>query len=217
MTERRRRSVLGDLSWFQVLAGALAAMTSAWIASALGVAGTIIGAAIGSLVVTISSAFYQRGLDRGRTLIVRTEGGTVVETTAEPGETVAALDAVRDATGSQIRGAEVVDEPRGGVRWGVVALTTVLVLAVAGAAMGGYELLTGDSYGARSDNPRLGDPLGDGPTTSTEGPGDGTSPTPTEASSTPTPIPTDSTSPNPSPTPTAPDETVPPGDTTAGQ
>ena len=102
---RERSSVLGGLSWFQVLAGALAAMTSAWIASALGVAGTIVGAALGSLVVTITSSLYASTLDKGRTLIVQTDGGQVVETEAEPGHTAEALAAVRRATHEEVTGA----------------------------------------------------------------------------------------------------------------
>lgn len=205
MTKNDRRPFLG-LTWFQVIAGALAAMTSAWIASALGVAGTIIGAAVGSLVVTVSSAFYSTTLDRSRTLIVRTDNGTFVETAAEPGETAAALEEVREATRSPIRGAEVVETARARVHWRTVVVTTVVVLALAVGAMGTYELLTGKSYGAHTDNARIGNPFGG---TSSPKPGSDSSPTPdpvdsTTPTSTPsptvTPTPTESTSPTPTPT-----------------
>jgi len=205
MAKSGRRSFLG-LSGFQVIAGALAAMTSAWIASALGVAGTIIGAAVGSLVVTVSSAFYSTTLDRSRTLIVRTDSGTIVETTADPGETAAALEEVREATHSPIRGAEVLESGRARVHWKTVVVTTVVVLALAVAAMGAYELLTGKSYGAHTDNARIGNPFGgsSSPEPSSEPsptphPADSTTPTPSA-----TPTPTESTSPTPSPTETVP-------------
>lgn len=50
----------------QVVASALAATTAAVLASYLGVAGTIAGAALASVVVTIGSAFYRHQLDKTR-------------------------------------------------------------------------------------------------------------------------------------------------------
>jgi cell division septation protein DedD len=50
------------INWVQVLAGALAAMTSAVLLSTLGVAGTIIGAAVGSVAASVGSAMYGRGI-----------------------------------------------------------------------------------------------------------------------------------------------------------
>jgi hypothetical protein len=50
------------INWVQVLSGALAAMSSAVLLSTVGVAGTIIGAAIGSVVATVASALYSHYL-----------------------------------------------------------------------------------------------------------------------------------------------------------
>jgi hypothetical protein len=47
-----------ELNWVQSLAGALAAVTSAVLLSTVGVAGTLVGAALGSLAVTVGSAVY---------------------------------------------------------------------------------------------------------------------------------------------------------------
>lgn len=201
-TNETRRSFLAELSWFQVLAGVLAAMTSAWIASALGVAGTIIGAALGSLVVTISSAFYARTLDRGRTLVVQTDRGTVVEHDVAPGETVVAVAAAEEATGGTVQSTSEVDEQRS-VRWPLVAGTTVVVLVVALLAMGGYEKLSGSSYGTGGDNARITNPFGGAPApTATDDPSDSDEPsddtTPSPSASATTPVPTAS-----SPAPTA--------------
>lgn len=209
-SDDRRGSFLAELSWFQVVAGALAAMTAAWVASALGVGGTIVGAALGSLVVTISSAFYSRTLDRTRTLVVQTDSGTFVETEVEEGHTAEALAAVRDATHEEVRGAEVVDETRRTIRWKVVALTTVVVLAISGVAIGAYELATDRSYGVGGDNAKIGNPFGGGSSASeTPGTDDGTTTdepapdvtTPTPTATTPTP------SADPTPTPTTPTRT----------
>jgi hypothetical protein len=54
-----------EIDWIKAVAGALAAMVSAVLLSTLGAAGTLLGAAIGSLVVTISSALFTQGLNSG--------------------------------------------------------------------------------------------------------------------------------------------------------
>ncbi len=59
MTEQRDRV---DINWVQVSASALAAVSSAVLLSTVGVAGTIIGAAIGSLFATAGSAIYSHYL-----------------------------------------------------------------------------------------------------------------------------------------------------------
>jgi hypothetical protein len=201
-----RRGFLSEISWFQVAASALAAVTAAWIASRLGVAGTLIGAALGSFVVTISTAFYGRTLDKGKTLIVQTASGTTVERTVQDGEIAETFREVADEEGSPVLGAEVVDEPRR-LHWKTIAATTVLVLAIAIGAMGAYEIVTDRSFGD-SDNPRIGNPLrgGQGGSSDDE-PGDSTpsqSATPTPADDDATPAPTASTpAPAPRPAPTA--------------
>ncbi len=174
-------------------------MTSAWLASALGVGGTIIGAALGSLVVAISSSFYASTLDRGRTLIVQTDSGTRIE---------------RDS------GDEPADDAPGGlaeagrrIRWKVVALTTVVILALSGAAMGAYEIVTDKPYGSDSGNAKLGNPFGGGNHSSGSGgtepqdtsdPEDQQAPQDEEEPTEPTPSATETTRPTASvPTPSA--------------
>jgi hypothetical protein len=65
----------GGLSVTQVSGGALAAVTAAVGASYLGVAGTLIGAAVGSVISTVAAALYSNSLSRAarvsRTLVVR--------------------------------------------------------------------------------------------------------------------------------------------------
>jgi hypothetical protein len=55
-----------EIDWVKIVAGALAAVSSAVILSTLGAAGTIIGAAVGSVVVSLSSSLYSTGLSRSR-------------------------------------------------------------------------------------------------------------------------------------------------------
>src|SRR5438045_3468858 len=60
MTEQQPDRV--DINWVQVSASALAAVSSAVLLSTVGVAGTIIGAAIGSVVATAGSSIYSHYL-----------------------------------------------------------------------------------------------------------------------------------------------------------
>ena len=213
-----RRSLLDDLSWVQIVVGALAAMTSAWVASALGVGGTIIGAALGSLVIPVSSALYGRGLDKGRVLVVRTDRGETIEQRVDDtarSDTVLVDEAV-DAR-PDVHDAAVVDEPRR-LRWRPVALTSVVVLVLAIVAMGVVEVVTDQPYGGNADNSRIGSTFtGGGGGNDTDVPQDST-PTddapvpddsvPDEPDPTSTPAPT-TPAPTDSPAPSAPAPTVP--------
>lgn len=55
-----------DIDWLKTIAGALAAVSSAVLLSTLGAAGTIIGAALGSVIATVGGALYTQGLARSR-------------------------------------------------------------------------------------------------------------------------------------------------------
>lgn len=74
-TTLTREKPAGGLSVTQVSGGALAAVTAAVAASFLGVGGTLIGAAVGSVISTIAAALYSNSLTRAarvsRTLVVR--------------------------------------------------------------------------------------------------------------------------------------------------
>jgi hypothetical protein len=54
------------VEWTRVIGGALAAVSSAVLLSTLGAVGTIAGAALGSVIVSVSSSVYARGLSRSR-------------------------------------------------------------------------------------------------------------------------------------------------------
>jgi len=59
--ERRVR-----IDWSATVAGAAAAVTVAVLLSTLGAAGTLIGAALGSVIATVSSALYKQGIESSR-------------------------------------------------------------------------------------------------------------------------------------------------------
>src|SRR3712207_4577894 len=62
--ESTREKNEGQLSALQVAAGALAAVSAAVIASFFGVAGTVIGAAVASVVSTVGAAVYTESMRR---------------------------------------------------------------------------------------------------------------------------------------------------------
>lgn len=205
-----RRGFLGEVSWFQLAASVLAAVTAAWLASRLGVAGTLVGAALGSAVVTVTSAFYARTLDKGRTLIVTTASGTVIQRRVEQdGEIAETMEQAAEVDSPVERAEFVPDEPAPRLHWKTIAVTTVVVLALALAAISTYELVSGrtldgshgttigDSLGGDKGDPEPSDPTTPPSTTPPTTPPTPTTPTPTATTPTPTPTPT-----TPTPTPT---------------
>ena len=208
-----RRGFLGEVSWFQLAASVLASVTAAWIASSLGVAGTVIGAALGSAVITISTAFYGRTLDKGRTLLVTTASGTVIQRRVEDDEIAETFEQAAEV-GPVQSAAFVPDEPKSRLHWKTIIITTAVVLALALAAISTVELVTGRSLdgsrgttiGGGNSKPQPSDP------TTTPSPEDtattpATTPTPTRTAPTTRPTPTPSAT-IPTPTPTIPTEPV---------
>lgn len=204
-----RRGLLGDISWLQVAGSVLAAVTSAWLASRLGVAGTMIGVALGSFVATVGSAIYARTLDKGKTLLAQTASGALVERTVQDGEIAEALEEIAEAEHSPVRSAEVVEEETPVLRWKTIIITTVVVALLALAAITTYEVVSdktldgsggttiGDTFGGGSSDKRDKDqdsPQKDDPDpASTPEEGDDPAPAPTAS----TPAPTRTATPEP--------------------
>lgn len=82
------------ISWPQVFGSALAAVTSAVLLSTLGVAGTLIGAAVGSVVVTIGTALYRHWLEVSRHRVAAQASALrrVAQAREHVGRAAAALD-----------------------------------------------------------------------------------------------------------------------------
>ena len=188
----RNRGPLTDISWFQVIASALAAVVAAWIASKLGVAGTLIGAALGSFVVTLSTAFFTDTLRHGRTLLIQTDRGTVIERQVEQGEVSDAFSEAEDVDGHVVGAQFVEDEPR--LHWKTIIVTSLIVLVVAMGGITAYEAIAKHPLGDSGGGTTIGDTFGKGskdtpattpPTTATTTPTETTA-TPTETTTTPT-------------------------------
>jgi hypothetical protein len=150
-----------EISVVQVVAGALAAVSSAVLASTLGVEGTIIGAAVGSIVVTAGGALYAWSLERTRTgvatgaaslaAIARSRARTgrgprapVPDGAARPVPPDRQPQASRVSTEQDA----ATNEPRRGPRWWKVGLAALAAFVLAMAAITAIELLAGKPLAA---------------------------------------------------------------------
>ncbi len=144
--EHRERKL--ELSTTQITGSALAAMSGAFFASWAGTTGTIVGAALGSVIVTVGAATYTWSLQRTRDAVKRTVTAGRLRTTPEP------------------------ETPRRSLPWGKLALTSVAVMALGLGGITAIEAATGrpvSSYTGSSDSTgtTLGNVVGSTGTTAT--------------------------------------------------
>jgi len=148
-----RKSAL-DLSIPQLLAGALAAASAAVAASWLGVAGTVLGAVVASVVVSVSSALYKHSLEKSHQVIKETlpvlpvprvvriggatEAGQAAEETAQSSKTVNLAPA---SSSTQTRVVAAASSRR--IRWGAVAVTSLVILVVGFGMLTVFETVIG--------------------------------------------------------------------------
>lgn len=213
-----------ELNWVQSLAGALAAVTSAVLLSTVGVAGTLIGAALGSLAATVGSAVYSyyiratqdRVASAGTVAVTRIGHGRSRgrSTPDEAGEEVAAATedphpgpALEDAKNPTAGGFTTV---LAGLPWKRIAVVATGLFVAAMVVILAFELVTGravSSYTGGSDSDRRTSIPGLGGGRDQDDPaGDKDEPQPAPGE-TPSGEPDESTGeteqPTPSPTPTA--------------
>jgi hypothetical protein len=130
-----------DLSLTQVVAGALAAVSAAWAASTLGVAGTVIGAAVVSVTITVLSAVYQHG---ARRTAERLRALRRAELAGDPAAASLAGDDDEELDLERTMVLPALDlEDERGYRWGRIALLSLGVFLLAMAAVTVLELSTG--------------------------------------------------------------------------
>ena len=186
-----------ELSPAQVAGSALAAMSGAVFISWAGTAGTLIGAAAGSVIATVGSATYTWSLRRSRDAARRT---------AERVRQTALLGNART------RPVIVDEEPpprRWDLPWGKVALASLAVMVAGMAGITAVEAVTGravSSYTGGGDNhgTTLGSVVGAGEHSTREHTTKPTQVTPTE-----TPARSPDTGATPAPTPAAPEPSTP--------
>ena len=211
----------------QVLGGAVAAMVGSLVASRLGVTGTILGAAIVSVVATVVTAVNINSMnhvrERARTArralaearlaeARRSRMGLPDVTAAESEETrhlledaenadladLAALDE-EEARDAAVEGGPLAVADRRGLHWGAIAIVSVLVFVLAMVGITVVEKITGQSIACS-----LGADCDRPTTVPLPGRPAKHSPKPT-----PTPTPTDAVTPTPTPSVTVSDTPTP--------
>jgi hypothetical protein len=160
-----------EISATQLVAGSAAAACGAWLASKIGLAGTVIGAAVVSALVTFLSAVYAQGVRRAREeLLVRREllrarpklpasyaeeqqvpsleeSAAVVAAQAAASASPPSVDAEEDeleTTRTMVLPAFQLEDS-GGYRWGRIALAALAVFVVAMLVVTVIELVDGHS------------------------------------------------------------------------
>jgi len=195
----------------KVAAGAVGAMASAVLLSTLGAAGTITGAALGSVIVTVAGSMFSKGVDVSRQGVsaaqalaarrvaqARSQVGAAsqdMDDSPQAQQRLSAANAELDAAESELHAGETPGQEAGTgwqdrlavLPWKRIALAAAAVFVVAMVAITAFELFSGRAVssmtGGSSDQER----------TSFSGLTDGDKPTP---SPTPTPTPTDTPGPS---------------------
>ncbi|CAN5507653.1 hypothetical protein BH10ACT10_BH10ACT10_16850 [soil metagenome] len=155
-----------QINWVQVSASALAAVSSAVLLSTVGVAGTIIGAAVGSVFATAGSAIYSHYLRASRSRVASAQAAALERLThARSGASGVWADGRRaDASGRtmmirQQHADEELDEAQdaldvsapgpswrevlAGLRWKRIAAVAGGIFVVAMLVIVSFELVTG--------------------------------------------------------------------------
>jgi hypothetical protein len=216
-----------DLSATQILGGALAAMTAAALGSRIGVAGTIVGAALASIVAGVAGALYTASLRHTKEKVKTVFNGRIAGT-----QVPTSVDVVPDWDMTEAHPAPMPAAPSSpstrrkvALPWKGMLVGALTAFALAAVALTGFELLSGTALSggqgttiqqvSKSDKAPTKEPTSKATAEDSETPSETPSPQPSDTpSSTPstelaptTPQPsetqTESPSVTPSPTPSA--------------
>jgi hypothetical protein len=183
-----------DLTVNKILAGAGAAATTAVLGSFFGAAGTVTGAALGSVASTLATTLYQRSLDRTRdTLVARIRPVNGRGSAAgEPGEVTMPMPRIPGGEGTvelRVEPAVAPAPPRRRRLMWVGA--TVLVFVLGLLAVTGIEWIKGSTITSGDSGTSVGRVLGADraarPTEAPSSPSETTGESTTEPTSTPEP------------------------------
>jgi hypothetical protein len=173
MTEHAPDRIWSGIEISKVAAGTLAAVSAAVIGSFLGVAGTLIGAAVASVIGSVGTEVYQRSINKGAKKL-QTIAPTFIKAPAAVGTPEVAAATEEDAPSHTVAPDEVTQkraEDRSGMklRWKpiLIGATAVFILAMGGIfaveAIAGRSLasITGNDNSGRST---IGVPVGNNKT-----------------------------------------------------
>ena len=167
-----------QIDWIRAVAGVLATVASAVLLSTLGAAGTIIGAAIGSLVVTVASAWFTKGLSTSRRTLAKRQKGAAEKVGIAQAEVLRAARA--DDTAAQDSHLDHADERLAEAReeldeaivatspvgwrerlsrlpWKRIGLTTLALFVVTLVVITAFELVAGQSVSSITGGSDSGD------------------------------------------------------------
>lgn len=136
-----------ELNVPRVLAGALAAASAAFAASWLGVAGTVLGAVVVSLVASVSSTLYAHPIERSSKAIKETL--PVLPARQQRANVASGATAVAPRTLPD-------RSPTRRIRWGAIAATTAMTLGLGFVILTGFETLVGTPASSLIGNARDG-------------------------------------------------------------
>jgi hypothetical protein len=188
MTEHAPDRVWSGIDIPKTIAGALAAVCAAVVGSFLGVAGTLVGAAVASIVGSVGTEIYQRSLHKGAQKLQTLAAPAFIKAPAAVGTPAVAAAAEEDSPSHTVP-----EKPKPQIRWGRVAMIAGALFVLAMGTLTVTELITGKSVAATVGN-------NTGATTTFGGifdPGSGKTPATTP---TPTPTPSDTSSTSDDPT-----------------
>jgi len=178
MTEDPDEPEKVQIDWIRAVAGVFAAVASAVLLSTLGAAGTILGAAIGSLVVTVASAWFTKGLSTSRRTLAKRQKGAAEKVGIAQAEVLRAARA--DDTAAQDSHLDHADERLGEAReeldeaivatspvgwrerlsrlpWKHIGLTTLALFVVTLVVITAFELVAGKSVSSITGGSDSGD------------------------------------------------------------
>jgi hypothetical protein len=171
-----------EINWVNSAGASLAAVSSAVVLSTLGTAGTLIGAALGSLVITVGGAIYAHSLRAarariaaGRTTLVRSKGGAAA---GGPEEREKHEKHEEREEREELSRTDRWQQTLRDLPWKRILVASAAVFAVAMAAILAFELATGrpvSSYTGGSSDTGGGTSvpgIGGGDDVSGEAPGD---------------------------------------------
>ncbi len=197
------------LSAPQILGGALAAASAAVASSWLGVAGTVVGAVVVSIVASVGTALYQHSLERSTQVLRETLPPRLVRAGATGTTQVLAAVPAEDNEGPAAGTASEPTSPgveKDPIRWRGVAVTAIATLALGLSLVTSLESmlgkpvssLTGGDDDGRTTLTQLVAPSDDDDVS--DQPADPSGGTPSEADNNTDPAPTDTDGGTPAPT-----------------
>jgi hypothetical protein len=144
MTERPPDSIWSGIDIPKTIAGALAAVCAAVVGSFLGVAGTLVGAAVASIVGSVGTEIYHRSLNRGAKKLQTLTPAFIKVPAAVGTPEVAAATAEESPSHTVV--------PKRQIRWRRVAMVAGALFVLAMGSLTVAEAITGKSIASTVGN-----------------------------------------------------------------